>query len=128
MRIPMLFLGLLATTGLAAQESGGDEDVYFPQQLTASELLYACASSSLSNRGRERRRFCGGFISGVEESLRLLDARQGLAGPSGVCVPKGVSATTFGEMYRKYARDGKDREKPAAAVVIDALRDAYPCG
>jgi hypothetical protein len=128
MRIFVPFMGLLLASGLAAQESAGDRGVYFPQQLTASELLYACASSSLSNRGRERRRFCGGFISGVEEAIRLLDARQGLARPSGICAPKGVSASAFGEMYRKYARDGRGRGKPAAAVVIEALRDAYPCG
>ena len=128
MRIPVLVLASLLTTSLWAQESGGDGEDYFPQQFTASELLYACASSSLSNRGRERRRFCGGFISGVEESLRLLDARQGLKVPSGICVPKGVSASAFAEAYRKYALDRKDADAPAAAVVIEALRDAYPCG
>ena len=58
MRNLALCLGLLVTSGLAAQESGDGGEVYFPQQLTASELLNACASSSLSNRGRERKRFC----------------------------------------------------------------------
>ena len=43
----------------------------FPQQQTAGDLLKACASSRLSNAGRERRRYCAGFVSGVEEANRL---------------------------------------------------------
>ena len=35
-------------------------------------MLMACASSGLSRIGRERRRYCAGFVSGVEEAVRLL--------------------------------------------------------
>jgi len=42
----------------------------FPQQQTARDLLTACASSSISNLGRARRKYCAGFISGVEEAIR----------------------------------------------------------
>ena len=43
----------------------------FPQQLTASDLLTYCSSSSLTDLGRKRQRYCWGFISGVEETIRL---------------------------------------------------------
>lgn len=43
----------------------------FPQQLTARDLLIFCSSSSLTAVGRSRQRYCWGFISGVEETLRF---------------------------------------------------------
>jgi hypothetical protein len=43
----------------------------FPQQQTAHDLLTACASSSISNLGRCRRKYCAGFVSGVEEAIRF---------------------------------------------------------
>ncbi len=114
------------TLGLAAQE-GGEALEYFPQQLTASRLLYYCAGSSLTGSGRERVKTCAGFISGVEEGVRLLEARQQLKEPSGICVPKGISASRFAKTYRKYAVKRTDDDSPAAAVVLDVLRQAYPC-
>lgn len=123
----ILFVACMSMTlGLAAQEDG-DALEYFPQQLTASRLLYYCAGSALTASGRERVKTCAGFISGVEEGVRLLEGRQLLKEPSGICVPKGTSASRFAATYRKYAAKRADDNSPAAAVVLDVLRQAYPC-
>ena len=64
-------LFLLASAGnIAAQEEGMEPQ--FPQQQSAGDLLRACASSRLTSTGRERRRYCAGFVSGVEEAVRML--------------------------------------------------------
>jgi len=127
MRILLLLVGLSAVTGLAAQEGGADELEYFPQQLTASKLLYYCAGSSLTTSGRERVKTCAGFISGVEEGARLLEIRKLLNEPLSVCVPEGTSASRFAEAYRRFAVKRTDTDEPAAAVVLEVLRHAYPC-
>lgn len=127
MRLLFLILGMSTVIGLPAQEDGGDSLEYFPQQLTASRLLYYCAGSSLTGSGRERVKTCAGFISGVEEGVRLLEARKLVRAPTGICVLKGTSSSSFAETYRKYAVKRSDDDAPAAAVVLDVLRQAYPC-
>ena len=127
MRILLLFLSMSMVSGLAAQEGDADELEYFPQQLTASRLLYYCAGSRLTSSGRERVKTCAGFISGVEEGVRLLEARKLLTEASGICVPKGTSSSRFAETYRRYSVKRTDDDEPAAAVVLEVLRKAYPC-
>lgn len=127
MRFLALVLSMSVAAGPAARESGGDAPDYFPQQLKANRLLYYCAGSSLTGTGRERLKTCAGFISGVEEGVRLLEARGLLTEPSGICVPKGASSSMFAQAYRRHAAKGADNDKPAAEVVIEALRKAYPC-
>lgn len=127
MRILMLLLGMSTMMSLSAQQGGANELEYFPQQLTAGRLLYYCAGSALTNSGRERVKTCAGFISGVEEGVRLLEARKLLTSPSGICVPKGTSSSRFAETYRRHAAKRTDEEEPAAAVVLEVLRQAYPC-
>ena len=56
---------LLAPAAAAGESQPPDADVVFPQRLSARELLYACNSSALTQMGRERRRYCAGFISGA---------------------------------------------------------------
>lgn len=126
MRFLVLMLGMSTAMGLAAQEDGGSPD-YFPQQLTASRLLYYCAGSSLTSSGRERVKTCAGFISGVEEGVRLLETGKLLKEPSGICVPKGTSSSEFAAMYRRYTVKRTDDDKPAAAMVLAMLGEAYPC-
>jgi len=65
-------------------------------------------------------------VSGVEEGVRLLEARKLVTEPTGICVPKGTSSSRFAETYRKYAVKRSDDDAPAAAVVLDVLRQAYP--
>jgi len=127
MRTLLLLLSMWTATGLAAPEREADALEYFPQQLTASRLLFYCAGSALTNSGRERVKTCAGFISGVEEGVRLLEARAQLTEPSGICVPKGTSSSRFAEAYRRYAVKRTSEDEPAASVVLEVLRKAYPC-
>ena len=110
---------------LAAGAAGADEPAaVHPQQLSARDLLQACASSALTATGRERRRYCDGFVSGVEEGVRL-----GVQAPEmSICVPADISARRLSEAYIRYAADHRnDLGRPAAVVVMDALRETYPC-
>lgn len=129
MKIPMLLtLGLLATLDVAAQEPVVDDEPYYPQRLTAEDLLRACASSSLSHLGRRRQRFCAGFISGVEETVRLQGQQDPTLSRTGYCFPQGMSARRYASIYKGYAlRDDVDLDRPAVQVVIEALADRFGC-
>jgi hypothetical protein len=96
--------------------------------LSAGELLNNCAASSLTSLGRERRRFCAGFISGVEESMRLAQERGHDADADAMCPPSKVSARQLAESYARYANQNREElNRPAAEVVAKALRHTYPC-
>ena len=125
MRYTML-LPLLLAPGLVAGEQPDENGRYFPQQLTAHDLLYACASSSLTSQGRERQRYCTGFISGVEEAIR----HYGTGDPAAAafCFPRDMSARNYGDIFIKYAsRKGIDSGRPAVVVVREAFTDAFSC-
>lgn len=118
-----LFL-LFSTANLVAQEE--EMEPQFPQQQSAGDLLRACASSRLTSTGRERRRYCAGFVSGVEEAIRLLGP-SGQSGPR-ICTPPDVTASALAEAFVKYGATHKgELDDPAAAVVQHALASAYPC-
>ena len=118
-------LFLLAPAGnIAAQED--EMEPQFPQQQSAGDLLRACASSRLTSTGRERRRYCAGFVSGVEEAIRLLGPT-GQSGPR-ICTPPDVTASALAEAFVKYGASHKgELSDPAAAIVQHALASAYPC-
>lgn len=121
----LLLLGMAPGTHAAPEEEPGD---ILPMYLSAGELLNNCAASSLTSLGRERRRFCTGFVSGVEESMRLARQRGNDTGVDAVCPPPEVSARQLAETYVRYA--GQNRQhlvRPAAELVAQSLRDAYPC-
>ena len=119
---------LLGWSAVAAQDAVGDAESFFPQQLTARELLTHCVSSSLTRRGREQQRYCRGFVSGVEEALRLSAAASAGSTAARLCVPPGEAARNIADAYIRYAgRRTTDLEKPAALIVVEALEDAYPC-
>lgn len=117
-------LGLAAAVSVQPQEMG--MEAQFPQQQSAGDLLRACASSRLSQTGRERRRYCAGFVSGVEEAVRLLQRSGQL--DSRVCPPANVSASSLAGVYVAYGagHEGELR-RPAAEMVLHALSEAYPC-
>jgi hypothetical protein len=124
MKPAYIFLCMAVALPLAAQEPAAETDTYFPQQMTAKDLLFTCSSSSLTSTGRQRQRYCYGFISGVEESLRLLGRESG----NGPCVPPGKTSRDFASVYVKYAsRKNADLDKPAAMLVVKALEAAFPC-
>ena len=111
-----------------AQSDAETNQPIFPQQLTASDLLQYCSSSSMTNVGRTSQRYCWGFISGVEETIRLPLHATGQTAQATICVPKGVSSRTMARAYSQYAaRKGTDLSRPAVQVVIEALSNTYPC-
>jgi hypothetical protein len=121
MLLPLL-LGACPVLGAQPDEHGS----YFPQKLTAQDLLYACAASSLTSQGRERQRYCTGFISGVEETIRHSGA--GTSAAAVYCFPQGMAAWNYGDVFIKYAsRKGADTGRPAVVVVQEAFADAFSC-
>jgi hypothetical protein len=122
--ISVSFFLMLSAGSLAAQVE--EMEPQFPQQQSAGDLLRACASSRLTSTGRERRRYCAGFVSGVEEAIRLLGPTS-KSGPS-ICTPPDVTASALAEAFVKYGASHKgELSDPAAAVVQHALASAYPC-
>jgi hypothetical protein len=119
---------LLIVAPSAAQQQASDTEAYFPQQLTAKDLLFTCAASSLTSLGRERRRYCAGFVSGVEETIRLRQQQLSPEAGRSICVPPGTTARNLADTYKQYAlQSGVDLTQPAAALVTAALQEAFPC-
>lgn len=128
MRIIVLFLMATMAFSLNAVESDHKEAPYFPQRLEASELLRYCASSSLTDLGRKRQRYCQGFISGVEEGVRLYEKQLGTIPFHRFCVQTGTTSRQLARAYIKYvSRNQSDLTRPAAAVVVEALISEFPC-
>lgn len=97
----------------------------FPQQLTASDILRYCSSSSMTDLGRTRQRYCWGFVSGVEETVRLPLHTTMQPAASKICVPNGVSSRSMGRAYSQYAaRRGTNLARSTVEVVIEALSNA----
>lgn len=69
--INICILFFLAWGSAIGKDNTDTNQPIFPQQLTARDLLTYCSSSSLTDLGRMRQRYCWGFISGVEETIRL---------------------------------------------------------
>jgi hypothetical protein len=123
-----LFIAVLMLTIMdAGAQVETDEMVpEFPQQQTARDLLTACASSSISNLGRARRKYCAGFVSGVEETIRLKS--QLLGTDSHICPSRSITAQQLADAYIKFANtNSKQLDKPAVEVVFQALKQAFPC-
>lgn len=116
------------TLSASASTDKEDSDVFFPQQMSASDLMKTCASSSLTAKGRARRRYCDGFVSGVEEGMRLFQIRHSISSVPAVCVPAGTTARTLTTAFVNHASTkGVNLEQPAAAVVIEALEKVFSC-
>ena len=123
---PIVILTLLGTPPLATAQEIPVDEPYFPQQMSAQHLQRTCASSSLSDTGRQRRRYCVGFISGVEEGVRVLHQQHRLE--LSICLPEKVSGRALTNVFLRHTTDNPGQlEKPAAQVVIDALSQTYPC-
>ena len=127
MRLLTVIAGLLVMISATANEKTEVAEQYFPQQISAKKLLVYCTSSAMTKSGRERRRYCAGFISGVEEAVRLLHLSQPAAGYR-ICVPEGVSAREIAKGYVNYAvTRQKNIDQAAVMIVIEALQNRYPC-
>ena len=128
MRKTLIGLVSVLLLPLSATATDADGENYFPQQISAQDLLTLCASSSLTAKGRARRSYCDGFVSGIEESMRLYRLRYTIESAATVCVPEGVTARALTEVYiRNASRKGADLSQPAAAAVLTALHAAFPC-
>lgn len=122
----LMLLPLLLAANLVRGGQPDESGSYFPQKLTAHDLLYACAASSLTSQGRERQHYCRGFISGVEETIRY--SGTGEPAVAAYCFPQGMSARNYGDVFIKYAsRKGTNTDRPAVLVVQEAFADAFSC-
>ena len=119
-----LLMTLAPLVGAHKQEDAMEPQ--FPQKQNAGDLLRACAASPLSGTGRVRSRYCAGFVSGVEEAVRLLQLHGKIE--RRVCTPPDISASALADVYVKYGTSHKgELPDPAVEVVLHALADAYPC-
>ena len=126
-RALLLLLTISAATGAPAAEQPAAAETVFPQQLSAQDLLYRCNASALTGVGRERRRYCAGFISGIEEAARLLQGGSDAVGRD-ICMPAGTSAGQLAGAYSRFAGQNPTLlEMPAAEIALRALRRAFPC-
>jgi hypothetical protein len=124
----LLCVALGYSLSTSASPDTDDADVFFPQQMRAKDLMTTCASSSLTATGRTRRRYCDGFVSGVEEGMRLFLLRHSINSVPAVCVPAGTTSRALTNAFVNYASaKGVNLEQPAAAVVIEALEKAFSC-
>ena len=90
---------------------------------TAGGLLTTCAASSLTPRGRMRLRYCYGYLTGVEETMRVV-----MAGDDAICPPTTITTRELAQVYVRYASSRPDDHRlPAVTVVARALRDRYSC-
>ena len=126
MRSLLIAVAMLVAVSATAETETEQAQPEFPQQQTARDLLTACASSTISNLGRARRKYCAGFVSGVEEAIRFKS--QLLGADTRICPASGITAQQFADAYIKYANTHpKELDKPAVEVVFAALKQAYPC-
>lgn len=116
---------MFSLVNIAFAEEKTEGESFFPQKMTAKELMLTCASSYMTSKGRQRKKYCSGFISGVEEATRL---QSKLAANQKICLPGGKTSSQYTDIYMAYAsRKTTDLTKPAALIVIEALQDAFPC-
>jgi len=106
--------GLVATTAVA--------DVMPPvpeSYETAGDLAGLCAMSPNSQQAQ----FCLGYIVGIADSMPAtsLEGR-------GRCGPRGFVSAQLVDVVRDWlAQHDALRDRPAAAVVADALADRFTC-
>ncbi len=124
------FLALCSTLLVSQPGTASTSDVetVFPQQMNARKLMTFCASSALTAKGRIQRRYCDGFVSGVEEGLRLYEYSFPVAPRVSVCVPAGTSSRELSQAFIQHATSkGAGLDQPAAAVVLEALQKKFAC-
>ena len=121
---PIALLLLLYVSSAFSNDQTSETETVFPQKMSAQELLYKCNASAMTSMGRGRGKYCTGFISGVEEAARFVQSGD----KQKVCMPANVSSRKLKDVYTRYALQNKQLlNKPAAEIVLLALRSAYPC-
>jgi len=123
----LLLLWVIATPIPAAEEKVA-ADTIFPQKLTAGELKVFCAASVMTNIGRQRQRYCDGFLSGIEEGVRVLGLNSKMEAAPSLCVPADVPAWQMRSTFVKNSAGMQPaKDKPAAMYAIEVLEKSYPC-
>ena len=118
---------LWAGQALAADRHAESGDV-FPERMNAHQLLTACNASSITSSGRQNRYYCDGFVSGVEEAVRLYQPVSSTLPYVRICMPASVSTRELRNILTRYAtRYKSELGKPAARFTFNALQWAYPC-
>lgn len=107
------------------------------QSVTGNQLLDNCSGS-----GIERTAYCLGYLSGVNEGLRLgvilpLLAEGGSTADELnahanayllTCIPDNVTNQQNMDIVTRYLQDNPStRHQPAHVLVIMAMREAFPC-
>lgn len=128
MRTLFLVLLCMIAIPIPAAEERVASDTIFPQKLTAGELQVFCAASVMSKTGRQRQRYCEGFLSGIEEGVRVLGLISKMETAPSLCMPADVSAWQMRSTFVKNSAAMKPaKNKPSAMFAIEVLEKSYPC-
>lgn len=128
MYLKIIIILMLFSFSALAGEFTDDAETVAPYRLTGQDLLIACSSSSLTHTGRRRKNYCQGFISGVEEGIRFYTFKQLVSKQPPFCAPPDITSRQLARAYIKYAAKKKTGlDKPAAEVVLEALKNTFPC-
>lgn len=107
-----------ATTGSAAARTP------YPPMLNGQKLLDYC------NAREQHRRFsCGYYVMGVIDLLFNPEPPAGAADATpAVCPPSGKTPEELVTLVKHYI-EGRpaERDKPGYALVVAAMREAFPC-
>ncbi|MDJ0890831.1 MAG: Rap1a/Tai family immunity protein [Gammaproteobacteria bacterium] len=121
MRGIVFVLLLLPFAALRGQEAAPDSVA--PSQQTGRYLLKACTASALTPAGRVRRQYCAGFLTGVEETLRVVAPAE-----AGFCAPESVTIRQLVTAFTRHATARPEvTDQPAAVIATQALRESFPC-
>jgi hypothetical protein len=91
------------------------------QALTGNQLYQQCRDNDRWSKG-----FCFGFIMGASEILNGIPPSSALR--TNRIPPEGVTNGQIEDVVKLFLRDHpKQRHLPAAALIIYALADAFPC-
>jgi len=125
MKIVSYVFLIFVLVNISSASEKAEENNFFPQKMTAKDLIMACTSSKMTSAGRQRIKYCSGFISGVEETARLLGK---LSIKPKICLSEEKTSRQYADIYIRYAsRKTTKLSKPAALVVVEAFQDAFPC-
>lgn len=121
--------GLCTAPPLTAQQQeytihGTEIRVRVHVQLTAGELYDRC-NFDLSAPPPDAF-ICVGYLTGAEDGMTIILAANGL--PLAFCKPDDVRREVLLAAFVDYVRaDPRKRELPAALVILQAYRQAFPC-
>jgi hypothetical protein len=107
-------LAAAVVAGAAAPASPGRAGITF---LDGAALQALCARDAEG---------CGRYVMGVADAVAVTDVAAGTL--SSACIPDGTQPGQLVEVVRRFLADHPDdRDGPAPAVVMRALRDRFRC-